>query len=72
MQAIIPKINPGQTGKEVTNLQDALLFLVTKEAITLAKDEYEPTLHDLEEERKDQEFGKTTLTLLNFFNRSIA
>jgi peptidoglycan hydrolase-like protein with peptidoglycan-binding domain len=67
MQIIIPEINPGQQGKEVANLQEALIFLLKKENIKLTASEYEPAIKKLEEEQNKQEYGEATQQVVTQF-----
>ena len=73
MQRIIATINPGETGPQVANLQDALVLLV-RGVIRPLDTPNRPTLEELQEltkslvqERTQSLFGKATRQLIIYF-----
>ena len=74
MQRIIATINPGETGPQVANLQDALLALLVRDVIRPLDTPNRPTLEELQEltkslvqERTQSLFGKATRQLIMYF-----
>lgn len=69
MYQIPPSIIATSEGKDIDNLQAALLFLLKKDIFKLPADTQAFTIKALEAERQQPEYGKTTQHLIRLFQQ---